>query len=146
MRRESTVAISCHSAHRTRVLSLCGRLSTEFRYVLSIGGGAARRDFIYPHRGVRAFPMSSLRLWAGIGLALSITVLSVIYALRIMDAHSRVAGFLAEWGAARDGVDDPSATSLLLDCERGPVQMNLKANGDRLEPSFVRAPGAACTA
>ena len=43
------------------------------------------------------------------------------------------------------GGDGAATTSLLLDCERGPVQMNLKANGDRFETSFVRAPGAACT-
>lgn len=41
--------------------------------------------------------MSSLRLWAGIGLALLISVLSVIYAVPIMETHSRVAGVLAGW-------------------------------------------------
>jgi len=61
------------------------------------GGRSGRRDFIYPHRSVRAFPMSLLRLWAGVGLALLITVLSVIYALPIMEAHSRMAGVLAGW-------------------------------------------------
>lgn len=41
--------------------------------------------------------MSSLRLWAGVGLALAISVLSVIYAAPIMETHSRVAGVLAGW-------------------------------------------------
>jgi hypothetical protein len=46
---------------------------------------------------VRAFPISSLRLWAGVALALSITVFSVVCAVQIMEAHSRVAAMLAGW-------------------------------------------------
>ena len=42
------------------------------------------------------------------------------------------------------GGDGAATSSLLLNCERGAVQMNLKRNGDRIESSFVRAPGSAC--
>ena len=40
--------------------------------------------------------------------------------------------------------DGSSTTALLLQCDRGPVQLNLKRNGERFEPSFLRAPGASC--
>jgi len=63
----------------------------------SPGGRTGKRDSIYPHRSVRAFPISSLRLWAGVGLALFITVFSVLNAVPIMEAHSRVASVLAGW-------------------------------------------------
>ncbi len=42
------------------------------------------------------------------------------------------------------GGDGASTTTLLLQCDRGPVLMNLKANGDRIETSFLRAPGSSC--
>ena len=61
------------------------------------GGRTGRRDAIYPHRSVRALPMSNVRLWAGVALALLITVFSVLYAVPIMEAHSRVAAVLAGW-------------------------------------------------
>lgn len=63
----------------------------------SPGGRTGKRDSIYPHRSVRAFPVSSLRLWAGVVLALLITAFSILYAVPIMEAHSRVAGVLAGW-------------------------------------------------
>lgn len=42
-------------------------------------------------------PMSNTRLWAGLALALVITVLSVTYAVPLMEAHSRVAAVMAGW-------------------------------------------------
>ncbi len=61
------------------------------------GGRTGRRDAIYPHRSVRALPLSNVRMWAGVALALAITVWSVLYAVPIMEAHSRVAAVLAGW-------------------------------------------------
>ena len=61
------------------------------------GGRSGRRDTIYPHRSVRALPVRAGRVWAGVALALLISVLSVIYAVPIMEAHSRVAAVLAGW-------------------------------------------------
>ena len=61
------------------------------------GGRTGRRDAIYPHRSVRALPMSNVRLWAGIGLALAITIWSVVYAVPLMEMHSRMAAVLAGW-------------------------------------------------
>jgi hypothetical protein len=61
------------------------------------GMETGRRNSIYPHRSVRALPLSGVRLWAGIGLALAITILSVIYAVPIMETHSQVAAVLARW-------------------------------------------------
>lgn len=61
------------------------------------GGRTGRRDSIYPHRSVRTFPLTAARLWAGVALALAITVWSVHYAVPIMEAHSRLAAVFAGW-------------------------------------------------
>jgi len=60
-------------------------------------GRAGRRDSIYPHRSVRSLPISRLRLWSGIVLAALITILNVIYAVPVMDLHSRIAARIAAW-------------------------------------------------
>lgn len=59
------------------------------------GGRSGRREKIYPHRSVRALPLSKTRVWAGVALAAAMTVLSVIYAVPIMQAHSGVAAWMA---------------------------------------------------
>ena len=63
----------------------------------SPGGRTGKRDTIYPHRSVRAIPIASFRLWAGVLLAVIISIFSVVNAVAIMDLHSRVAAVLAGW-------------------------------------------------
>lgn len=42
-------------------------------------------------------PLSLVRVWCGVALAVVITVLSVIYAVPLMELHSRAAAVLAGW-------------------------------------------------
>ncbi len=85
------------------------------------GGRSGGRDSIYPHRSVRAFPLSSARSWAGVALALLITVLSVIYAVPIMEAHSRVAAVLAQWAGLPVTAWTPIGVFPGLEPASGPV-------------------------
>lgn len=61
------------------------------------GGRSGRRDLIYPHRSVRALPITHFRVWTGALFAVLITVLSVVYSVPLMNAHSQVAALLAGW-------------------------------------------------
>lgn len=63
----------------------------------SVAGRTGSRDRIYPHRSVRSLPFSRIRLWAGLALALAMTVFSTLYAVPIMEAHSKVAAIFAGW-------------------------------------------------
>ena len=85
------------------------------------GGRSGRRDSIYPHRSVRALPLSSVRSWAGVTLALLITVLSVIYAVPIMEAHSRVAAVLTQWAGLPVTAWTPIGVFPGLEPASGPV-------------------------
>lgn len=62
-----------------------------------MGGRTGKRAAIYPHRSVRAIPITSTRVWAAVALAAIITAFSVVYAAPILDLHSRVAAVLAGW-------------------------------------------------
>jgi hypothetical protein len=53
-----------------------------------------RREFIYPHRSVRAFPASRKRLYAVIGIAAAACLVIVCSGSSLLDAHARLAGFL----------------------------------------------------
>ena len=55
---------------------------------------AIRREYIYPHRSVRCFPISGARLFAAFGIALLMSVTIFYFGSVLLAAHGELSGFI----------------------------------------------------
>jgi hypothetical protein len=53
-----------------------------------------RREFIYPHRSVRSFPITRLRFFLALVMALLLTFLICYFSSSLLEVHSQLSGFI----------------------------------------------------
>jgi hypothetical protein len=64
-----------------------------------------RRDAIYPHRSVRSFPISRLRFFTALGMAILINTVTAYFSSFLLAFHSQLSGFIIKCvGIATAGV------------------------------------------
>lgn len=56
--------------------------------------GVMRREFIYPHRSVRSFPLSRMRAWVALGTALSLSSVVAYLGSSLLGAHDRLSWWI----------------------------------------------------
>jgi len=56
-----------------------------------------RREYIYPHRSVRSFPISARRVCAALGLAFVLSVAVFYFGTRLLDVHNRIARLILRY-------------------------------------------------
>ncbi len=56
-----------------------------------------RREYIYPHRSVRCFPISAQRVCAALGLALVLSVAIFHFGTGLLGAHNRISQFVLKY-------------------------------------------------
>lgn len=68
------------------------------RLIQSMDSGRAtnymRRDFIYPHRSVRSFPISRARLFTALGMTILINSATAYFGSFLLTVHSQVSEFI----------------------------------------------------
>ncbi len=56
-----------------------------------------RREYIYPHRSVRSFPISAQRVFAALGLAFVLSAAVLYFGTRLLDVHNLVSRFILKY-------------------------------------------------
>jgi len=56
-----------------------------------------RREFIYPHRSVRSFPISPWRVFAALSMAFVLSAAVFYSGTRLLDAHNRITWFILKY-------------------------------------------------
>lgn len=78
-----------------------------------------RREFIYPHRSVRAFPVSRRRLYIAIGMAVVISAAVLYFHASLLDFHDGLSSFLLN----KTGIPSTGARSVGIFPHLGPVSV-----------------------
>jgi hypothetical protein len=79
-----------------------------------------RREYIYPHRSVRSFPISPWRLCAALTLAFAMSVAVFYLGTRLLDAHNRVSWFILKY----TGIPASGTRSIEIFPGLGPVDVH----------------------
>ncbi len=78
-----------------------------------------RREYIYPHRSVRSFPISARRVCAALSLAFVLSVAVFYFGTRLLDVHNRIARFILKY----TGIPAAGARTIEIFPGLGPVDV-----------------------
>jgi hypothetical protein len=88
-----------HEAGSGKLKPMLVRIKTGSPNSSDRPGRKTRRIYIYPHRSVRALPVTAFRLVAALSMAALLCGLTAYYAIELMNIHGRIAGFLMEFAS-----------------------------------------------
>jgi hypothetical protein len=82
------------SARRSRLLNVCERERASGNMDHGRADTYMRREFIYPHRSVRSFPISQGRLCVGLGMALLINFATAYFGSFLLEVHGQLSKYI----------------------------------------------------